>query len=577
MNPAQHPLLSLRLPVWRTRFVLVLIVASFAGLAARALYLQGLQRDFLQAKGESRYGRTLELSAHRGMITDRHGEPLAMSTPVESVWASPAVAEVSVAQRAQLAKLLDLDPAELARRLDAHERDFAWLKRQIPPQQAQEIHRLNIPGVFIDREYRRYYPAGDVLAHVLGFTDVDERGREGVELAYQDWLAGRPGSRRVIKDRKGRVIEDVESVRAPQQGRDLALSIDLKLQYLAYRELRNAVAANRARAGSAVVIDVKTGEILALANVPTYNPNNRTHYDTERARNRAVVDLFEPGSTLKPFTVAAALESGLVRPDSVIDTAAGELTLGTRTIHDAHAAHVNLTVSQVIQKSSNVGTARMALALPPKTLWTMFSGAGFGAAPNLGFPGEAGGRLRDHHSWKPIEQATMSYGHGISVSLVQLARAYSIFCNDGELLPLTLMRRTEPAVGVPVISAQTARQVREMLQLVTQPGGTATRAQVVGYRVAGKTGTAHKLVNGVYAADRFAASFVGFAPASDPRLIVAVLIDEPSAGRHYGGEVAAPVVSAVMAGALRVLAVPPDLPIPRTIVPEAQDATAEEV
>jgi len=576
VNPSQHPLLSLRLPVWRTRFVLTLLVASFAGLAARALWLQGMQRDFLQAKGESRYGRTLEMSAHRGMITDRHGEPLAVSTPVESVWASPSGAEVPADKRAPLAKALGLSVVELDQKLSARERDFVWLKRQLPPEKAREVMRLAIPGVFVDREYRRYYPAGDVASHLIGFTDLDDRGREGVELAFQEQLAGKTGSRRVIRDRKGRVIEDVEGVRAPQQGRDVALSIDLKLQYLAYRELKNAVAMHRARAGSIVVLDVQTGEVLALANFPTYNPNNRAQYDTEHARNRALVDLFEPGSTLKPFTVAAAIEDGLVRPDSLIQTAGGALTIGSRTIHDAHAGG-NLTVSQVIQKSSNVGTARMALAMTSRRMWEALSSVGFGTVPKLGFPGEAGGRLRGHQSWKPIEQATMSYGHGISVSLVQLARAYTVFCTDGELLPLTLLRRTEPVVGVPVIAPETARQLRAMLQLVTQTGGTAPRGQVVGYSVGGKTGTAHKLVDGRYAPDRYASSFVGFAPASAPRLIVAVMIDEPSAGQHYGGVVAAPVVSSVLSGALRVLSVPPDLPIPRVPIPEINDVPAEEV
>jgi cell division protein FtsI (penicillin-binding protein 3) len=576
VNPAHHPLLSLRLPVWRTRFVLTLLIASFAGLAVRALWLQGMQRDFLQAKGESRYGRTLEMSAHRGMITDRHGEPLAVSTPVESVWASPSSTEIPADKRAALAKALGLTLAELDQKLGDRQRDFVWLKRQLTPEKARDVMRLAVPGVFVDKEYRRYYPAGDVASHLIGFTDLDDRGREGIELAFQEQLAGKTGSRRVIRDRKGRVIEDVEGVRAPRQGHDVALSIDLKLQYLAYRELKNAVAMHRARAGSIVVLDVRTGEVLALANVPTYNPNNRAQYDTEHARNRALVDLFEPGSTLKPFTVAAALQDGLVRPDSVIQTAGGALTIGSRTIHDAHAAG-NLTVAQIIQKSSNVGTARMALSMEPKRMWEALSAAGFGTVPQLGFPGEAGGRLRDHRTWKPIEQATMSYGHGISVSLMQLARAYTVFCTDGELLPLTLIRRTEPVVGVPVIAPETARQLREMLQLVTQTGGTAPRAQVVGYSVGGKTGTAHKLVNGRYAPDRYASSFIGFAPASAPRLIVAVMIDEPSAGHHYGGTVAAPVVSSVLSGALRILAVPPDLPIPRVPMPEMSDVPAEEV
>jgi cell division protein FtsI (penicillin-binding protein 3) len=368
----------------------------------------------------------------------------------------------------------------------------------------------------------------------------------------------------------------VASIRAPQQGRDLALSIDLKLQYLAWRELKAAVALHQAKAGSIVVLDVRSGEVLALANLPSFNPNNRARYNVVRARNRAVVDLFEPGSTLKPFTVAAALEAGAVRPDSVIETAGGSLTIGPATIRDAHAAG-NLTVAQVIQKSSNVGTARMALAMPPRRLWDTLNASGFGAPPRSGFPGEAGGRLRDPRSWRPIEQATMSYGHGISVSLLQLARAYTVFCGDGELKPVTLVRRDQAVEGVPVISAGTAATVRRMLELVTQPGGTAPRAQVQGYRVAGKTGTAHKLVNGQYAADRYASSFIGFAPASDPRLLVAVLIDEPGAGQYYGGQVAAPVFSAVMAGALRMLSIPPDQPVIRAGPPDDVADIAEEV
>ncbi len=576
MSPDTHPQLSLKLPVWRTRFVLFCLLLAFLGLAVRAGVLQGMERGRLQAQGEMRYGRVLEMPAHRGMITDRHGEPLAVSTPVESVALSPSKFEITAEQRGQLARALDIDRAEMDRRVEAGRKGFVYLKRHVPPEVAARVMQLGVPGVLSQREHRRYYPSGDVLAHIVGFTDVDDRGREGVELAYHDWLAGVPGSRRVIQDRRGRVIEDVASVRAPRQGRDLALSIDLKLQYLAYRELKNAVVTHRARAGSVVVLDVATGEVMALANFPTYNPNNRSNYETGRARNRALVDLFEPGSTLKPFTVAAALDAGLYRPESVIDTTGGALMVGRHTIRDVHPAQM-LSVSQVIQRSSNVGTARMALALPPKQLWRVLSESGFGTVPRMGFPGEARGSLRDPGVWKPIEQATMSYGHGISVSLMQLARAYTIFCGDGELMPLTLLRRVEPVAGVPVISPATALAMRDMLQLVTQAGGTAPKARIAGYRVAGKTGTAHKLVNGRYAPDRYAASFVGFAPASDPRLIVAVLIDEPSAGQHYGGQVAAPVAASVLSGALRVLAVPPDQPLPRTPMPEVLDDIAEEV
>lgn len=576
MNPASHPQLSLRLPPWRTRLVFVLLAAGFAGLSARAFWLQGMNREFLQTQGEARYSRLIEISAHRGMITDRNGDPLAISTPMESVWASPPDVRLTGAQRARLAQLLDLDERELDRRLANRERDFVYLKRHLPPAESAKVVQLGFPGVFLQREYRRYYPAGETLAHVLGFTDLDDKGQEGIELAWEEWLVGRPGSRRVIKDRLGRVVQDVASIRAPQQGRDLALSIDLKLQYLAWRELKAAVALHQAKSGSIVVLDVRSGEVLALANLPSFNPNNRARLTPVKARNRAVVDLFEPGSTLKPFTVAAALEQGTVRPDSVIETAGGSLTVGSATIRDAHPAG-NLTVAQVIQKSSNVGTARMALAMPPEKLWRTLNASGFGASPRSGFPGEAGGRLRDPSRWRPIEQATMSYGHGISASLLQLARAYTVFCAGGELLPVTLVRRDQPPVGERVISPGTAATVRSMLELVTQPGGTALRAQVPGYRVAGKTGTAHKLVNGQYAADRYASSFIGFAPASQPRLLVAVLIDEPGAGQYYGGQVAAPVFAAVMAAALRMLSVPPDQPVTPTGSPGEGADIAEEV
>jgi cell division protein FtsI (penicillin-binding protein 3) len=576
MRPSLNPALSVRLPVWRARLLLLLVFWGFMVLAARAFYLQGLHNDFLQQKGETRYARVVEISAHRGMVTDRNGEPLAVSTPVESVWASPADADLSTEQRVKLARLLGTDAAELRRHLSDSEREFVYLKRQLPPEQAAKVVQLNLPGVFLQREYRRYYPAAEVTAHVVGFTGMDDNGQEGIELAYQEWLAGKRGSRRVIKDRLGRIIEDVESIRAPQQGRDLALSIDQRIQYLAFRELKSAVAEHDAKAGSIVVLDATSGEVLALANWPTYNPNNRDTLKMARSRNRAVVDLFEPGSTLKPFTAAAALESGLVGPGSVIDTEHGRFTIGKRTIRDVHPDDF-LTVSQVIQKSSNVGSAKIALAMAPQKLWAIFSAVGFGTQTRVGFPGEATGRLRAYQSWKPIEHATMSYGHGVSVSLLQLARAYSVFATDGELKQLTLIRRDQPFEGKRVVSRRTAQAVRKMLETVTQPGGTATRAQVAGYRVAGKTGTAHKLDGATYAADRYVSSFVGFAPASNPRLVIAVMIDEPGGKHYYGGEVAAPVFSNVMAGALRLLGVTPDAPPDNVIPPESAPLIGEEV
>lgn len=554
------------LPIRRARLLLFLLLTAFGVLIGRAVYLQGLNNDFLQQKGEARYSRVIELSATRGMITDRNREPLAISTPVESIWVSPADVEVTPEQMRRLARLLELDVAEIAKRLADTKREFVYLRRHLPPEQVAKVVGLNISGVFLQREYRRYYPGREYTAHLIGFTDIDDKGQEALELAFDEMLAGKPGSRRVIKDRLGRIVEDVESIRTPKPGRDLALSIDAKIQYLAYRELRSAVAANQAKAGGIVVLDVRSGEVLAMANLPSYNPNNRGNFEPKRTRNRAVTDLFEPGSTLKPFTVAVAIETGMFAPDTVIQTAPGQLVIGKATIHDAHPLGA-LTVAQVIQKSSNVGAAKIALALPPEKLWNMFHKAGFGAPPHSGFPGEVSGKLRAYASWRPIEQATMAYGHGISLSLLQLARAYLVFASDGEIKPVTLVKRDTPGESTPVISPDTARKVRKMLEMAVEPGGTAPRAQVMGYRVAGKTGTAHKLEGGAYAANKYVASFIGFAPASDPQLIVAVMIDEPSSGRYYGGTVAAPVFSNVMAGALRQLGIRPDAPLNNVVLP----------
>lgn len=571
-----NPALQLRLPSARATVLLSLLLTWFSVLAVRALYLQVWHNDFLQQEGASRFSRIVELPAHRGMVTDRHGEPLAISTPVESVWASPADAEITPGQRRQLARLLDVEEQELKRKLTESDREFVYLRRHLPPELAAKVVQLGLPGIGLKREYRRYYPAGDLTAQLVGITNIDDRGLEGIELEYQDWLSGKPGSRRVIKDRLGRVVEDAESVRVPIEGHDLALSIDRKLQYLAFRELKAAVTQHRAKAGGIVVLDIKTGEVLALVNLPAFNPNNRATLDAWRARNRAITDTFEPGSTLKPFTVAAALEAGVIKPDTVLQTAPGYLTVGDATIHDAHPETL-LTVGQVIQKSSNVGAAKLALALPRESLWGILSGVGFGAASQLGFPGEVSGFLRAYQHWRPIEQATLSYGHGISVSLLQLARAYTIFATNGELQSLTLVRRDQRAEGRRVISERTALAVRSMLELVVKAGGTAPRARIMGYRVAGKTGTAHKLEGKGYSGDRYVSSFVGMAPASDPRLLVAVMIDEPSAGEYYGGVVAAPVFSQVMSEALRMLAVPHDAPITEAPPVEAVPEVREEV
>jgi cell division protein FtsI (penicillin-binding protein 3) len=564
---ARSPVLIQRLSPVRSRFVVLALLAGFVVLGGRSFYLQVFQTDFLQKKGESRYERVIELSATRGRIFDRHGDVLAISTPVKAVWAIPEDARLSPAQSRQLAALLEMDVRELNRKL-ASERDFVFLKRQIPPDIAEKIAALHLPGIHDQREYRRYYPSGDVMAHMVGFTGVEDTGQEGVELALNDMLIGKPGSRRVIKDRRGQIVEDVESIRAPQEGRDVTLALDAKIQYLAHSHLKKAMQEHKAKAGGVVVLDAKTGEVLALANAPTYNPNNRVRLAGAQLRNRAFTDTFEPGSTFKPFTAALALEKGKYHFNTRIDTSAGRLTIGSATIHDTHK-HEVLTLAEVVQKSSNVGVAKVALSFPPDEMWQMFNSLGFGSPLKLGFPGEVGGRLRPARSWKPIEQATMSYGHGISVTLMQMARAYLVFARDGDLIPVSLTRvDTPPRTGTPVFSGQTAREVRTMLEMAVQPGGTAPKAQIPGYRVAGKTGTAHKLDGGTYAA-KYVASFIGFAPASDPRLIVAVMIDEPTGKQYYGGEVAAPVFAEVMSGSLRTLGVPQDLQLKPLIMAEA--------
>ncbi|HEV8106877.1 MAG TPA: penicillin-binding protein 2 [Burkholderiales bacterium] len=564
-----------RFPVWRARLVLATLAAGFALLGGRALYLQALETEFLQGKGDARYSRLIEVPATRGKIVDRRGDALAVSTPVKSIWAIPGDVELSAAQRRKLAALLGLEARELQKKLDESARDFVYLKRQVSPDTADAVAALGLKGVYQHREFRRYYPGGEVTAHLIGFTGVDDAGQEGVELAFQSHLAGTPGTRRVLKDRLGRIVEDVESIRSAQDGRDLVLSIDGKLQSLAFGALQGAVEQHRAKAGALIAVDVRSGEVLALVNLPSFNPNNRARLTGAQLRNRVITDLFEPGSTLKPFTIAAALESGAVTPATVVATAPGTLTLANHTIRDVHPASA-LSVAQILQKSSNVGAAKLALALPPETLWQLYQRVGFGQPPQLEFPGAAGGKLRPYRSWRPIEQATMAYGHGISVSLAQLAHAYTVFARDGELVPLTLVKRGVQAGGERVISPDTARAVRSMLELAVQPGGTGPRARIMGWRVAGKTGTAHKLDHGGYAADKYLSSFVGLAPASAPRLVVAVMIDEPM-GQYYGGAVAAPVFAQVMQGALRLLEVPHDAPLEPLAVPgegeEAKEST----
>ncbi|HET7831770.1 MAG TPA: penicillin-binding protein 2 [Gallionella sp.] len=560
--------LKATLPGWRATALFLALLAGLTALLVRGVYLQGIRNGFLQEKGNERYSRVVEVSAHRGMMTDRNGDPLAVSTPVESVWASPADVEISKVQLRQLAQVLGVDAREVRNRLADTSRDFVYLKRQLPPDEAEKVVSMNLPGIALQREYRRYYPAAEETAQTLGFTGLDDNGQEGLELALEEQLAGKLGSQRVIRDRRGRIVENAGRLNAPKPGGDVALSLDSKVQHLAYRELETAVREHHAKAGAVVVLDARSGEVLALANYPGYNPNNRGKVSPHAMRNRAIADLFEPGSTMKPFTVATALEQGKVRPDTVINTEHGVMTLGNKKIHDTHAEAM-LTVSQVIQKSSNVGAAKMALMLESEQLWQSLAGSGFGAPTGSNFPGEAPGKLRDPKTWRPIEQATMSYGHGLSVNLLQLARAYTVFANDGELRPISLLKLDAPAAGKRVFSENTTRALNAMLELVVQPGGTAPLAQVPGYRVAGKTGTARKLEGGHYI-NRYVASFVGFAPVSNPRLVVAVMIDEPTGGSYYGGLVAAPVFSKVTGAALQALNVPHDAPLNNVIAPPSE-------
>ena len=556
---------QVELPKWRARLLLGLLLLVLFVLLARAVYLQVIHNDFLQQEGDARYGRVIDIGAHRGKISDRNGEALAISTQVESLWASPADVEATPVQINKLAQLVGMSAVEVKKRLTDTTRDFVYIKRQLSPDDARKAMNLGIEGVALRHEYRRYYPSGDVASHIVGFTDVDDNGQEGIEYAWQSQLGGKNGSQRVIKDRRGHIVEDVASVRVPKPGKDLVLSLDSRIQFTAYREIKAAVEQHHAKAGSIVVLDAKSGEVLALANWPSYNSNKHENASVSVVRNQAVADTFEPGSTMKPFTIASALEAGKVRQNTVIDTHAGVFTVGGRTIHDTHPEKY-LTVAGVIQKSSNVGAAKIALMMPPKTFWQSLSDSGFGVATGSKFPGEASGKLRDYKSWRPIEQATMSYGNGISVNLLQLARAYTVFANDGELKPVTMLKQEVPALGVTVYSAATAQAVRDMMESVVKPGGTAPLAQVVGYRVAGKTGTAHKLENGHYV-DKYVASFVGMAPASNPRLIVAVMLNEPAGKEYYGGQVAAPVFSNVMGEALRQMNVPNDAPLNNVLQP----------
>src|SRR5512139_2729604 len=543
MNYHSRKLLKLNLAPWRMATLGGLLLAGFTVVAGRALYLQGLNTDYLQGKGDAVANRSLTLPAQRGQVSDRHGQLLAISTPVESLWARPAELRLTDSQRAHLAKVLDVSPQELEKKLARKTRGEFSVRRPVTPEQAAKITAMGVSGLHLRREFRRYYPAGEV----------------GVERAYQDWLAGREGRRQIQRDRRGNTIRDLAPIKTAQVGGNLALSLDLNIQYLAHRELAAAIAAHKAKGGSVVVLDAKTGEILALANQPIFNPNNRYNYQPGPMRNRAVIDTFEPGSTVKPFVAAAVLERGLFTPSSVIDTPE-TFRVGTKLVRDEHP-HPQMTVTEIIQKSSNVGAVKMAMSLTSQQFWEVLHRSGFGTQPGSGFPGETPGRLRDAGTWKPVEHATMAYGYGLSVSLLQLTRAYMAFANDGVVMPLSFLKREpQEIVGERVFSPRVARAVRAMMETVTQEGGTGLRTRVPGYRVAGKTGTAHKLVDGRYAPDRYLSSFVGMAPASNPRLIIGVVIDEPSDGVYYGGSVAGPVFAQVMAASLRQLGLPPDAP-----------------
>ena len=570
---AASPLLAAKTPPGRSRFVVALVALAFAVLVGRAVYIQIIGAGFYQQQGEMRYGRTLDLPASRGRIVDRNGQILATSITTPSIWAIPKGMGADRAGREKLARLLGMTPPELDKRL-AENANFVWLRRQVDESLWLTVKALGLKGVYQVAEYRRQYPEGEAAAHVVGFTNVEDQGLEGVELAFQKELQGRDGSRAVVRDRLGRVVEDIGEQVDPVNGRDIELALDSKVQAFAYQRIRDAVAEHKAQAGSVVVLDVQTGEVLALANFPSFDPGDRHHLTGAQLRNRALTDTFEPGSTMKPFIAGLAMQSGRVTPSTVIQTAPGWMTITGSTIRDAHP-HGPLTVAQVIQKSSNVGTVKMAMQMQPREMWELFSSVGFGQKPQLNFPGAVTGRLRPYKSWRPIEQATMSYGYGLSTSLFQLARAYSVFARDGELIPISMLRQDGPPVGVRVFTPQTARAVREMLRMAAGPGGTAPKAQAIGYSVGGKTGTAHKQEGKGYATNKFRAWFVGLAPASNPRIVVAVMVDEPSNRVYYGGDVAAPVFSQVVQQTLRMLGVPPDIDVKQQIVTDALPAVQE--
>jgi cell division protein FtsI (penicillin-binding protein 3) len=543
---------------WRSGLVLGLVVLGAAGLAARAVELQLVDHGFLSKQGDDRSMRVVKIAAHRGAITDRNGEPLAVSTPVDSIWVNPQELNDNIDQLPRLARSLQQDEQWLARRITSNlDREFLYLARHMPPEQAARIKALGIPGVYTLREYRRYYPGGEVTGHIVGFTTVDDQGQEGLELGYDQLLDGEDGAKRVLQDSYGRYVENVESIRAPRPGRDLVTSIDLRIQYLAYRELKAAMTDYRAHAGSVIVIDVETGEVLAMVNQPSYNPNDREQLKAGLYRNRAATDIFEPGSSVKPFIIAAALASGQYRADSTIDTSPGFLKVGSKVFEDEHNLGV-IDLATILAKSSNVGTAKVALSLQPEEIWGTLTALGFGQVSGSGYPGESAGMLSHYSHWRPVGIATLSHGYGWSVTPLQLAHAYATIGAGGLKRPISFERVTGAVPGERVMDARVARSLTELMEQVVAPGGTATLASVVGYRVAGKTGTAWKSFAGGYSTDRYMAVFAGVVPATHPRLATVVVIDEPSGDLHQGGQVAAPVFSNVMSGALRLMDIPPD-------------------
>lgn len=563
------PLLASRTPVWRSKLVVALVGLGFAGLGVRAAWVQVVDNAFFQRQGQVRFARTLELPANRGKLLDRNGLILASSVPAASIWAIPEDVDQEDPQVAAklktLAQLLDMPLKALNAKLADEDKTFVWIKRQLDWDVGQQIAALHIKGIYQRKEYKRQYPEGESAAHVVGFTNVEDKGQEGMELAFNSLLSGKAGSRRVIKDRLGRVVEGVGETIPPLDGRDMQLSIDSKVQFFAYQKLRDQVIAHKAKAGTVVVLDAITGEVLALANYPSYVPDKRSNLTGEQLRNRALTDTFEPGSTIKPFTIGLALESGRVRPGTIIDTNPGRITITGSTISDTRN-HGVLTVEGVIQTSSNVGTTKLAMQMPAREMWETFSAAGFGQKPQITFPGAVSGKLRPYKTWRPIEQATMSYGYGLSASMFQMARSYTVFAHDGQIIPATMLKSDQPAVGVPVFSPRTAAEVRKMLHMAAGPGGTGQRAQTQGYSVGGKSGTARKQVGKSYASGKYRAWFTGMAPIDKPRIIVAVMIDEPNNGTYYGGTVAAPVFSEVVQQTLRMMGVPPDMAVKPQIV-----------